>query len=107
MDLISAWLFLSLVVERVVELTLCMMPYLDDLRLLGINMPVALALVLSPLLSFGAQLSFFEIFEISFRWPWLGYLLTAFFMVGGSGAIHDVLGWIKGQKENSRVLDIK
>lgn len=102
MDTITVWLFLSFTVERMVELLLSVVPKLDKKQVLGVDVPVVLALILSLVLSFGAHLDFFQIFGVDFQWPIVGMVLTAFFMVGGSSALHDLLGWVNASKENSR-----
>lgn len=107
MDTITVWLFLSFTVERVVELILSAVPRLDKRQVLGVDVPVILALALSLVLSFGARLDFFEIFGVTFQWPLVGIILTAFFMVGGSSAVHDILGWVNASKQNSRAANGK
>ncbi len=107
MDTITVWLFLSFTVERIVELLLTLLPRLDKKQVVGVDIPVILALALALVLSFGAQLNFFEIFDIDFQWPVVGNFLTASFMVGGSSLIHDVLGWVNASKENSRAANGK
>lgn len=102
MDTITVWLFLSFTVERMVELLLAVVPKLDKKQAWGIDVPVLLALALSLVLSFGAHLNFFQIFGIDFEWPVVGMILTAFFMVGGSNVVHDLLGWVNAAKTNSR-----
>ncbi|NLY53737.1 MAG: hypothetical protein GX060_03820 [Firmicutes bacterium] len=108
MDTLMVWLFLSFTVERIVELILCLIPQLDAKRqIAGINVPGLLAFVVALVLSYGAQLDFFQMFGVSFQWPAIGPLLSAFFMVGGSGVIHDLIGWVNAAKENSRAFNGK
>lgn len=102
MDTVTIWLFLAFTVERIVELLLLLVPKLDKKQFLGVDLPVCLSLIFSLILAFGARLDFFEIFGVSFRWPEVGTVLTAIFMVGGSSAIHDVLGWLNASKINTR-----
>ena len=102
MDTITVWLFLSFTLERIVGLLLSVFPRLDKKQVVGVDIPVILALVLALVLSFGAHLNFFEIFAVDFQWPFVGNFLTAFFMVGGSSVVHDILGWVNASKENSR-----
>jgi|LSQX01.1.fsa_nt_gb hypothetical protein len=102
MDTIAVWLFLAFTVERIVELLLSLAPKLDKKQFLGVDVPVCLSLILSLILAFGAQLDFFQIFGVAFKWPEVGTVLTAIFMVGGSGALHDILGWLNASKVNTR-----
>jgi len=98
-DLITLWSFLAFAVERFVEIIVSIIPDLHKKRLLGVEMPLLLALVLSLTIAIGTSLDFFQVFSIEFRWPLVGYVLTALVMTGGSNLIHDLVSWVRAGKE--------
>jgi hypothetical protein len=98
-DLVVLWSFLAFAVERFVEIIVNIIPALHRKRLLGIEMPFLLAFVLSLTIAVGTALDFFQVFNIQFRWPGVGYVLTALVMTGGSNLIHDLVNWVRAGKE--------
>ena len=95
MDILTTWLFLAFVVERVTELLLNMFP---GIRTLYEKAPDILALALSILLAFGAGLDFFAMFAIPFTIPYVGIILSGFFMAGGTKLVHDIIEWVAGKQ---------
>ena len=88
MDILTTWLFLAFVVERVTELLLNMFPGIRDIYE---KAPDILALALSILLALGAGLDFFGMFGIPFSIPYVGIILSGFCMSGGTKLVHDLL----------------
>ncbi len=102
MGLITTWLFLSFTVERLVELVLQLFPILHKRKIRAVDIGLLLSLGFSLVLSYGARLNFFELFDIRFIWPHLGPFFTALFMAGGSSVVHDLTQWVKASKENAK-----
>ena len=96
MDILTTWLFLAFVVERVTELLLNMFP---GIRTLYEKAPDILALTLSILLALGAGLDFFGMFGIPFSIPYVGIILSGFFMSGGTKLVHDIIEWVGGKQQ--------
>ena len=96
MDILTTWLFLAFVVERVTELLLNMFP---GIRTLYEKAPDILALTLSILLALGAGLDFFGMFGIPFSIPYVGIILSGFCMSGGTKLVHDIIEWVAGKQK--------
>ena len=96
MDILTTWLFLAFVVERVTELALDMFPGIRNWCEKAADM---LALGLSILLAFGAGLDFFGMFGIPFSIPYVGIILSGFFMSGGTKLVHDIIEWVAGKQK--------
>ena len=101
--LLATWVFLAFAVERLVELVMNIVPALDKRRILGVNVPTLLALVLSLVLAYGAGLDFFTMFGISFKWNPVGPAVSGFFMGGGSNLVHDIVEWVNAKKTMARL----
>lgn len=104
MDTAMVWLICSTTVERLVENLVKVFPQLHKRTLGGIEVPTIISLGLSLFLAYGANINFFDIFQIKFAWPAFGPLLSALFMTGGSNAVHDLLEWVKAAKEGAQRL---
>lgn len=102
-DLVILWSFLAIAVERFVEIIVKLIPSIHKKRLLGIEVPVLLAFFFSLIIAMGTALDFFQVFNIEFRWPCVGYILTALVMTGGSNLIHDLVTWVKAAKEARQI----
>jgi hypothetical protein len=98
-DLVVLWSFLAFAVERFVEIIVKLIPSIHKKRLLGIEVPVLLAFLFSLIIAMGTALDFFQVFNIEFLWPCVGFVLTALVMTGGSNLIHDLVAWVKAGKE--------
>lgn len=53
---------------------------------------------LSILLAFGAGLDFFVMFGIPFSIPYVGIILSGFFVSGGTKLVHDIIEWVAGKQ---------
>ena len=101
--LLATWVFLAFAVERLVELVMNILPTLDRKKVLGVQVPTLLALVLSMVLAYGAGLDFFRIFGISFKWCLVGPAMTGLFMTGGSNLVHDIVEWVNAKKIMAKI----
>jgi len=97
--MITIFLFLSFLVERLVEWVVRLIPPLDDVEIKFVNIQMVLAVLFSLILAFGAKLDFFVMMGIPFYWPYVGIILTAIIMSGGSNFVHDIIGWVEARKE--------
>lgn len=102
MDILLTWLFLAFIVERVTELITKMIPILERLKIKYVNIEMTLAFLISLLIAFGANLDFFRMFDIAFTLPYVGIVLSAVFMSGGSNVVHDIIKWIEKSKEKEQ-----
>ncbi len=93
------WVFLAFVVERIVEVVLKVFPSLDKKKFLGVETPLLLSFVFSLITAVGANLNFFDLFGICFRWYFVGYIFSALTMTGGSNLLHDIVEWVRTGKE--------
>ncbi|MGI6642575.1 MAG: hypothetical protein ACOX3V_00930 [Bacillota bacterium] len=100
---VALWVFLSFAVERIVEVVLKVLPSIDKRKLLGVEVSIILSFVFSLITAIGASINFFEVFEIHFRWPFVGYVFSALVMTGGSNLLHDIVEWGRAGKELARV----
>lgn len=101
--LLATWIFLAFAVERLVELVMNIVPSMDKKRVLGIQIPILLAMVLSLGLAYGAGLDFFNMFGICFKWPMVGPAISGLFMGGGSNLVHDIVEWVNAKKTLARL----
>ncbi len=96
MDPVIKWIVFAMFAERAVEIISDLFPFLSDVKVKGvaekwINIKLFLALILGLVYSFGSNLSIFEIFNISFNWPYVGETMAALFITAGSKAVHDLV----------------
>lgn len=96
--LIFAWIFLAYVVERMVEATVTIFPGLDKRTLFKSPLNLLIALFYSVVIAFGAKLDFFVMFGLAFAWTWVGPLVAALLMAGGSKVAHGILKWYFANK---------
>lgn len=99
MTLLLAWLFLAFVVERLVEVVLKVFPWFDKKRIVFVDVAMILALAFSLVIAFGANLDFFQMFGIEFAWPYVGPVVAAILMMGGSNLVHDIIKWVEASKD--------
>ncbi len=99
MTLLLAWLFLAFVVERLVEVVLKLFPWFDKKRIIYVDVAMILALAFSLVIAFGANLDFFQMFGIEFAWPYVGPVVAAILMMGGSNLVHDIIKWVEASKD--------
>jgi len=102
MELLTAWLFLSFVIERFVEVVTKLLPVLKNVQLKEVNVQMLIALLASGVLAFGAQLDFFKMFNVEFQWPYVGEALSALFMAAGSNVVHDIVVWLSATKNKAK-----
>ena len=102
MEIFTQWIFLAFVVERLSEYIGKLVPAIEKLENQFVNTKLVIAFSFSLLLSFGAKLDFFTPFEIVFAFPHVGTILTAVFLSGGSNAVHDVLGFVRNLKDQTK-----
>jgi hypothetical protein len=89
--MVIAFLFLTVLAERTTEQTLRILPFLDHRTLWTIPTPMLVALFWALVFSWGADLNFFVMLGFSFRWPLVGFLVTAILMTGGSNLVHSII----------------
>ena len=105
MDVFMTWLFLSFVVERLSEYAGKLIPAIERLENDFVNTKLFIAFGFSLLFTFGANLDFFKAFEIEFAIPFVGIVLTAVFLSGGSNAVHDLLSVVANIKTATKPLE--
>ena len=105
MDIFAQWVFLAFIVERLAEYIGKLIPAVELLENKFVNAKLFIAFTISLLLAFGANLDFFSAFEINFRFAYVGIILTAVFLSGGSNAVHDILGFVRNLKSNSDPIE--
>jgi hypothetical protein len=94
------WLFCAFLVERLVEGTLHILPFLDKRKILGCDVPVVIAFIYALAICFGVGFDLFGMFTIPFQWPWVGILLAAIITAQGSSGVHPVIKrWFQNQKD--------
>lgn len=90
--MVIAFLFFTVLAERITEQHLKIMPFLDHRTLLGIPSPMLVALFWAIIFSWGASLNFFAMLGlIIFKWAWVGVLVTTILMTGGSNLAHSII----------------
>lgn len=104
MGIIVVWLLLSLIVERIVELVLLLIPKLDKKQAAGVDVPVILAFTVALVLSVGAHLNVFEIFGVDYELPLVGTILTTFLLVGGASIVHSLWEWVNTTRKGNKPL---
>ena len=105
MDIFDQWVFLAFIVERLSEYLGKLIPAIEKLENQFVNTKLCIAFAISLMLAFGAGLDFFTAFEINFRYAYVGIILTAVFLSGGSNAVHDILGFVRNLKSNSDPIE--
>ena len=91
MEPLLAWVFLSVVVERMIEILVRLIPAIDDVKLSQLNIKLCIALVIGLLFSFGAGLDFFGMVNINFSIPFVGNVISGIFIMAGSNYISDLI----------------
>jgi len=105
MNVITAWLFLAFVVERVTEAILTIFPILQRLQEQTreeVKIPLIIALLVSIVIAYGAGMDFFQMFKIEFQWPYVGQAISAVIMAMGASPVHDIINWLQTKKENEK-----
>lgn len=91
MESLIAWLFLSVIVERIVEVLIKLVPALDDIHIKQFDIKMLVAFIFGGMFVFGANLDFFEMVNIEFDIPYVGYVVSSIFVMAGSGYISDII----------------
>jgi hypothetical protein len=107
MEPLMAWAFLSVVVERMLEVVSKLFPILDDVNLQKFNIKLLLALIFGVLFAFGANLDFFSMVSINFAYPYVGQAVSAFFIMAGSNYIHDLISAVNRTKDGEEVIIVE
>jgi flagellar biosynthesis protein FliR len=102
--MVFIWIFLAYIVERAVEATVTVIPFLDKKVIWGWPVNLLLALVYSMVLAFGANLNFFAMFGVEYKWAVIGTVLAGLFMAGGAKFAHSIFKWYS---ENKGIVDEK
>lgn len=99
------WLFLAFVVERLVEGVKVIFPAVKRLQKSYENevaVPLLIALVFSGVIIYGTDLDFFRMFNLDFKIPYAGIVVTAFFTALGTPVVHDVISWVENKKNSEK-----
>ena len=107
MDPLLAWIFLSVVVERTLEVVSKLFPVLDDVNLKEFNIKMGIALLLGLLFAYGGNLDFFQMVNIQFEVPFVGEAISALFIMAGSNYIHDLISALNRTKEDVEVIVVE
>jgi len=89
---IAVWIALAFAVEFIVDILKQMLPILDT-KIKGIDNERIMALLFGLLICYGAKVDFFDMLGIAYSIPYVGAGISALFIAGGSGKLHD---FIKG-----------
>lgn len=98
-QLVAYVLFLAVVVERTVEFFFKMFPGLLAWNTEKLKLQLILSFALSLLICWGANLDLFVIANITFGIPFVGYVLIACGMAGGTIGVHSIFSIAETQKE--------
>ena len=104
MDSLLAWLFLSVIVERIVEVLVRLVPAIDQINIKHFNLKMLISFVFGGLFVWGANLDFFEMVNIQFELDYVGYVVSSIFVMAGSGYIADIVNMIGKSKETEIIV---
>jgi hypothetical protein len=107
MEPLMAWAFLSVVVERILEVIARLFPILDEINIKQFNIKMLIALAFGSLFAFGGQLDFFQMVNISFDIPYVGQAISALFIMAGSNYIHDLISAVNRTRQEQEVIVIE
>ncbi len=106
MSAIISWFILAVVTERLVIIITHLLPFLDDLHIKRLDVKLIIALVIGLIFSFGASLNFFTMFDISFKYLYVGEVVSALFIMAGSNYVADLVNSLRnGPIIEARVRD--
>ena len=100
MDPIASWLIISVAVERLIEVIVRAIPYIDTINIKNLNIKLIMAFGFGLVFSYGAQLDFFKMFGITFIFPYVGEAVTALFIMGGSNYVAEIVSFVRKSREN-------
>ena len=99
MELMAAWLFMSIIVERLTQVTLEALPFLKGIDIIDVDIEKLIALGYAIVITVGAGLDLFVIFNVAFQWPYVGSIFAAVLIMGGSNYVHDIIGAVNVYRE--------
>lgn len=86
----TLWLALAVVIEYLIDILKQAFPILDS-KVTGIDGERVLAIFISLIICFGAQIDFFSMLGVTYNIPFVGYIFSAVLIAGGSGKLHDFI----------------
>lgn len=96
------WLFCAFLVERLVEGTVHVLPFLDKRKVFGCDVTLLLAFCYALVIAYGGNFNLFDMFAIPFQWSVFGPLAAAILMAGGSSGVHSIIKrWFQLNKDAS------
>lgn len=98
----TLWVALAVSVEYTIEILKQVFPALNT-KVNGVDNERLLALFLGVVVCVGARVDFFAMLGIDYGLPYVGYLISAIFIAGGSGKLHDFIKAIVTLGESSRL----
>ena len=104
MESLIAWLFLSVIVERIVEVLVKLVPVIGEIRIKQFDIKMLIAFVFGAVFVFGADLDFFRMVNIEFTLPYVGYIVSSIFVMAGSGYISDIIAQLGRVKEQQVIV---
>jgi hypothetical protein len=90
-QLFTVFAFLAWAGERLTEYSLKLFSFLDKKKVGGMDVAMLIALAWCLFFAYGADLDFFVIFHIGFRWKFCGQAVSAIIMAGGSELAHSFI----------------
>lgn len=100
MSPIQLWLVMGFAVERLTELVVKLIPVLEKAEIKAVKVPMAIALVFAIVITLGApQLDFFKLLGAEYQFPYVGQIVSALFIAGGSELIHKVIKKLEDVRE--------
>jgi len=104
MESLIAWLFLSVIVERIVEVLVRLVPAIGDIHIKQFDIKMLVAFIFGAIFVFGADLDFFKMVNIEFTLPYVGYVVSSIFVMAGSGYISDIIAQLGRAKEQQVIV---
>jgi len=88
--IISLWVVLCVAIEFLIEVLKQIFPIINT-KIKGVDNERVIAFIFGLLMCFGASIDFFRMLGITYNIPYVGYILSAIFLAGGSGKLHDFI----------------
>jgi hypothetical protein len=102
MELSASILVLAFIVERLVEIITNIFPQLNKIKVEKVNVKMLLTLIISLVVCIGANIDILQLIEVDVSMPYLGNVFSAILMSGGSEILHDIIDWIKANKDKAK-----
>jgi len=87
---VIVWLALTIAVEFMVDIIKQIFPFLNT-KISHVDIERLLALGIGLGICFGASIDFFSMIGIDYAFPYVGPSISALFVAGGSGKLHDFI----------------